>query len=315
MGDPKTLKSTSQSISSPDGLLVAILSPTSITVTDAKSSSVVHTIKLPPDIPSDVTSFVWSSSSKRILVAVTDQIHVFSIVDDNFHASIQHPSSSSATRSTFVKFGASDDEIYAWSAFGIKLTIFSLVTSKALEINNPKFYTSSSALRGISFRPPTHHLAILTQASGKDMISIHDPKTREVQRAWSPDTIDAQGLQWSPDGRWLVVWESASQGHKVLFYTQDGHLFKDWRGPISPAPNSDLGLGVKLVMFSPDSHRVAIADGSCYICIINTLSMSEEMRLQHAQSVEPKDAIQNIWQEQVYHPNTKSTTKELFRNN
>ncbi len=253
----------------------------------------VRTIKLPADLSGDVTTFLWSNSSRRILVAVVDQIHVFSsTVDADFHANIQIPSLSSVTRPVFISFGASDDEVYAWYAFGIKLAIFSLITQKVLEINSPKFYTPSSALRGVSFRPSTHHLAILTQSLSKDMISIHGPKTRNIERAWSPDTIDAQGLEWSPDGRWLVVWESAAHGHKVLFYTANGHLFKDWRGPISTAENSDLGLGVRLVMFSPDGRRVAIADGSCYICVINMLSMSEEMKLKHSENVEPKDAIQ-----------------------
>ena len=90
----------------------------------------------------------------------------------------------------------------------------------------------------MSFRPSTHHLAVLTQSAGKDMVSIHSPKMREVQRAWFPDTVDVQGLLWSPDGKWLALWESAAQGHKVLIYTPDGHLFKDWRGPISPEVNS-----------------------------------------------------------------------------
>lgn len=278
--------------------MIATLSSTCITVTDAKSSDVVRTVRLPPDLSGDVTTFLWSSSSRRVLLAVTDQIHVFAAVADepHFHANIQHPSASPATRSVFVRFGAHDNEVCAWSAFGIKLTLFNLATAKALEISNPKFYAPSSAWRGVSFRPPgaaaTGHLAVLTQTAGRDMISIHGPGSRELQRAWFPDTIDAQGLEWSPDGRWLVVWESASQGHKVLFYTQDGHLFKDWRGPISPAVNSDLGPGVRLVVFSPDGHRVAIVDDSCFICIINLLSMSEEARLQHPKNVEPRDAVQ-----------------------
>ncbi|RYP15068.1 hypothetical protein DL765_005962 [Monosporascus sp. GIB2] len=202
------------------------------------------------------------------------------------------------------------------------------MTSKTLEIDNPKFYSASSALRGFSFRPHTHHLAVLTQASGKDVISIHKPKTREVQRAWFPDTIDAHGLVWSPDGRWLVVWESAAQGHKVLFYTSDGHLFKDWRGPVSVAENGDLGPGIKLAAFSPDGHHVAISDGSSCICMVNALSMSEEMRLQHPHVIQPRDTLQvsrsemrsgtwsltvKIWQEQKYHPNARPAAPVFHR--
>jgi hypothetical protein len=101
-----------------------------------------------------------------------------------------------------------------------------LTTSKSVDINSPKFYHPGNASKGFSYRPGTKNLALLTRSGGKDIISIHARESLEVMRSWHPETIDAQGIVWSPDGRWLAAWESASQGHRIFVYTADGHLYK-----------------------------------------------------------------------------------------
>ncbi|KAI1393698.1 uncharacterized protein F4822DRAFT_424161 [Hypoxylon trugodes] len=287
-------------------------------------------MKLPPDLTSGVTTFIWSPSSTRILVAIPDQVHVFAARAGDFHAVIRIPSS--ATKSTFIDFGPTDHEVCLWSPFGIKLTLANLKCSKAVEIANPKFYNATSATRGCSFRPNTHHLALLTRSSGKDMISIHSPDTRVIERSWYPDTVDAQGLAWTPDGRWLVVWESSSQAPRVLFYTSDGHIFKDWCGPpphASDDMNLKYGTGVRAVTLSPDGRLAAVTNGSTCICILNMPSMVETMRLHHPQVAQPKDTLQvskppsilasghasltmKIWQEQNTLPNTGSFSLPAF---
>ncbi|KAI1375027.1 hypothetical protein F4677DRAFT_151440 [Hypoxylon crocopeplum] len=306
------LQSSPHSHPSPDGELIATLLPSSIVVRAIESLGVFRTIKLPPDLSGDVTSFSWSPSSTRVLVAVAGQIHVFSARDGDFHGIARVPSS--VARPNFVSFGAANDEVCIWSPLGIKLTLVNFATSKAVEIFNPKFYNAVSAAKGCSFRANTHHLALLTRSSGKDMISIHSPVTREIERSWYPDTVDAQGLAWTPGGRWLVVWESSAQSRRVLFYTSNGHTFKDWRSPLTHA-SDDIGLqygtGVRSVTLSPDGRYVAIANGSARICILSTPSMVETMRLRHPQVIQLKDTLQT-WQEKTALPNTGSSSSPVF---
>ncbi|KAI1212862.1 uncharacterized protein F4807DRAFT_302374 [Annulohypoxylon truncatum] len=307
----KALQSSSHSYPSPNGELIAILLPPNIVIRAIASLDVLRNIKLPLDLTTSVTTFLWSPSSTRVLVATIDQIHVFSARSGNFHGVVRIPPS--AGRSTYINFGATDDEVCIWSPFGIKLTLVNFTSSKAVEIASPKFYSAVSATKGCSFRPETNHLALLTRSSGKDMISIHSPGTRELQRSWYPDTIDAQGLVWTPDGRWLVVCESSAQSPRVIFYTSDGHIFKDWNGPLLHA-SEDMGLlgtGVKAFTLSPDGRLVAIANGSTCICILNTPSMVETMRLHHPHVIQPKDTLQ-IWQEQNTLPNTGSVSVPGF---
>lgn len=285
---------------SPDGKLVATLFPGVVNIRSVESLEVVNVVKLPQDFSSSVLSFQWSPSSRLVLVAVVDHIRVFSAQHGNFQATIRN-AVPPAAKPTYLGFSPLGTEVCVCSSFGLKFSIFDLESSRAVEIANPKFFHSATACNGFSFRPLTHHLALMTRTAGKDMISIHDPVTRELQRSWHPDTVDAQGLKWSPDGKWLVVRESAGQGHKVIFYTADGHMFKTWLGPSNPSPEFQhfaLGAGARLLRFSEDGSSLAIGDSSRCIYLFNMATLSETMRLLHPNTTTPTETIQ-IWQEQV----------------
>lgn len=259
-----------------------------------RSLEVVHVVKLPQDFSGPILSFQWSPSSRLLLIAGPEQIRVFSALDASSHATIRNPVPL-GTKPAYIGFGPSDTEICVISSFGLKFALFDLASSKTTEIGSPKFFSPSTASRGFSFRPRTRHLALLTRSDGRDMISIHDYPTRVLQRSWAPDTIDAQGLLWSPDGRWLVVWESPAIGHKLHFYTSDGHIFKTWSGPANPLPEERdfaLGAGVKAVQFSADGRYLAIGDFSRSLCLFNMTSVTESLRLRHPVSLVPTDTLQ-----------------------
>ncbi|KAM0559649.1 hypothetical protein ACHAPJ_004173 [Fusarium lateritium] len=283
---------------SPDGRFIAALSSQSISVRSTNSLSITHVVKLPPDLTTPVSTLVWAPSSSRILVASADQIHVFSIVDSSFRATIRNPVAGGG-KQALVQFGAYDDEVFACTAFGLKFSIFDLSTSKAIEISNPKFYLPSSASRGYSIRPHTSHFAILTRTSGRDAVSIHHPKTRQVLRSWFPETIDAYGLTWTPDGKWLLLWDSPAHGHKLLLYTPDGQFFRSIEASsIAGGQDADLETGIKHCSLSPDASFCAVGDGSRTMCVLNTQAWRDGLKLTHPTTIIPKDTLQ-VWQEQL----------------
>lgn len=288
------------SLPSPNGGHIAtLLSSASLTTVNVRDVKTLHTVReltLPRSFVGPVVSFQWSPSSRLLMVASADEIHVFSVLENEqgLRATIRN-SIPPAAKLAYVGFGASDTDVCVCASLGLKFAVFNLISSKAVEVASPKFHTAASVRKGFCFRPDSQHLTVITRISGKDMISIHHPKTKELQRSWSPDTIDAQGVMWSPDGKWLVTWESAAHGHKVLFYTPDGNLFKTWAGPqpLLPADaDIPLGPGVRLLDFSADAMNLAIGDSSRRICIINMTSVTESLRLLHPNSIVPTDTLQ-----------------------
>ncbi|KAH9213154.1 hypothetical protein DL95DRAFT_447206 [Leptodontidium sp. 2 PMI_412] len=296
----RTSKSSTQSLPSPDGTHIATILPSKLSIRATRSLEVTRVISLPPELVSSISWFLWSASSTRILLASADTVRVYSTTNPQFSATISNPTSGT-TKIAYVAFGADHNEICIFSDFGLKLSICNLLTSKSVEINSPKFYNPGVAAKGMSYRPGARNLALLTRSGGKDIISIHSRDTLDVRRSWCPDTADAQGMQWSADGRWLAVWESASQGHRLLVYTADGHLFKSWTGPI-PTSEDDtdftLGAGIKLFDWSQNGMHMAIGDFTDRVTVLSAPSFSESMSVVHTTAVKPTESLQ-IWQEQI----------------
>lgn len=194
-----------------------------------------------------------------------------------------------------MTFGGTEDEICVFSDFGLKLSVINLSTSKSVDINAPKLYHPSVAGRGFSYRPQTRNLTLLTRSGGKDIISIHARDTLEVARSWHPETIDAQGVVWSSDGRWLVIWESGSQGHRLLAYTADGHLYKTWNGPIALTEEDvdiQLGPGIKMLEWNRTGTHLAVGDYSRRVTLLATPSFNESMNFVHPGAVKPTESLQ-----------------------
>jgi hypothetical protein len=222
---------------------------------------------------------------------------VYSAVNIQFSASIANPTSGTA-KVTCVAFGATDDEICFFSDFGLKISIANLSTSKTIEIPSPKFYHSVSAGKGLKYRPHTRNLAALTRGGGKDIISIHALESYEVIRSWYPESIDAQAISWSVDGKWLAILESASQGHRIFVYTADGHLFQTWKGPHPTSHEDmdlDLGAGIKLFDWNRTGTYAAIGDHSKRVTILYTPSFTESLNIQHTSGVSPNDNLKVIY--------------------
>ncbi len=93
-------------------------------------------------------------------------------------------------------------------------------------------------------------------------MTLHAPTTYEVVIGFKVPVIDAQGVRWSPDGRWLVLWEAASAGFKVVVYTADGHLYRVYRGWDQQDEGfGGCGLGVREVEWSPGGEWLVVLGG------------------------------------------------------
>ena len=287
---------STQCLPSPDGAFIATILSSKLSIRATRSLEIARIVTLPPELASSISWLVWSESSTRVLVASAENVRVYSATHLQFSANVANPTSGTA-KVTCVAFGATEDEICIFSDFGLKMSIVNLSTSTTVDITTPKFYHSISAGKGFAYRPHTRNLTLLTRGGGKDIISIHARESQEVVRSWNPDTIDAQAIAWSMDGRWIAILESASQGHKICVYTADGHLFTTWNGPHPTSHEDmdlDLGAGIKMFSWNRTGTFAAIGDHSKRVTILSTPSFTETLNIQHTSGVTPSNTLQ-VW--------------------
>ena len=164
-----------------------------------------------------------------------------------------------------VAFGDNSDSILVFSDFGVKLTIWSLVTSRGVEVRDPKLGEACYDLR-----PGTKHLALLTRPSAQDNLMILAPKSQNLLKSVELGTIDAQEVQWSKDGRWLAVRDTPSAGHSVHIYTADGHRFRTFNGA---QDLDEVGLGLKSMIWSPAGSLI-LGDYNGAVTLLNKTTVS-----------------------------------------
>ena len=200
-------------------------------------------------------------SSPRLLLVDEDTVLIYDTGDSHWHAEISGASSNTG-RIANAEFGYTADEVLIFSDFSIKATIWSLNTSRGVEVRDPKFPSS-----GHSFRPQSGHLAILTRPMTRDVVLVIAPFTRELIHSFTLATVDAQGLQWSPDGRWLATWDASSAGFAVYVYTADGYLFKRYNG----GQDADhIGLGVRRIEWEPSGKYLIVGSYENEITLLDT---------------------------------------------
>lgn len=189
-----------------------------------------------------------STEARRILLADDYTVRVYDVSDHDWQATINGSLSNLGIIAN-VAFGHSTNDVLVFSDFGVKVTIWSLITSRGIEIRDPKYSVSC-----YDYRPRTGHLAIVTRAAAQDVMMILRPGSSEVVNSVELLTTDAQAIQWDYNGHWIAIRDAASSGDKVLIYTADGHHFRTCTGS---KQENDIGLGIKSVSFSPNGMLLA----------------------------------------------------------
>ena len=201
----------------------------------------MQTWQLAQDFVTKAVNLQWYNK-ERILVHNEQTVRVFDLYDPSWKASIEGAARNLGQVQS-VTFGRTADEILIASDFGVKLTIWSLITRRGAEIKDPKMVPGAFAPR-----PKTGHLAILTRPAAQDSLLLVAPGSHDIVKNIDLGTVDAQEVQWSKDGAWLAVRDVPSAGHRVQVYTADGHLFRTFTG-VEDSENIDLG--VRCMTWSP----------------------------------------------------------------
>ncbi|EEA25569.1 WD40 domain protein [Talaromyces marneffei ATCC 18224] len=232
---------------------------------------------------------------QRLLCATNNRISVWQLNSLEWHADIENIEPSV----TAIDFGASNDEVILFHAWSSKVTVFNLESASSLIIKSPKFCNPSS--QGHGYRPQTNQLAILLKPEASDLLTIHEANSYETISKANLPTVDAQGLKWSPDGRWIAIWDAASSGTKVLIYTADGQHFRTYTGRDDAENTHDLG--VKCIEWAPlkprqqNSEVLAVGKYDGTVDLLNTRTFSCSTTLSHTFHINAESP--RVWRERM----------------
>ncbi|CAO2652353.1 Nn.00g006360.m01.CDS01 [Neocucurbitaria sp. VM-36] len=305
--------STSLSVQSPAATHIACLSGARLQIRCLATFEIIRSIALPPSHDVRNSRIAWSPPtvpaasrpssastpprrssrtalprSNRILVFDQDVTRVYDLRDEKWNAVISNGSGGMG-KNVHVDFGATEDEVLVWSDFSACLKIWCLNTGRAVEVRDPKF--SGREGRGWGYRPsPSTRsrtrgqvLALLCRTSGTDVLLLLSSPTYTLLSRTELPTTDAAGLRWSPDGRWLAIWDAASAGYKLCIYTADGHLYRTiTREPSDEANEWEIdGLGIKTVEWVPGNQWLAVAGWDKRVRILSTRTFAPAVFLDH----------------------------------
>ncbi|KAF1986400.1 WD40 repeat-like protein [Aulographum hederae CBS 113979] len=291
------VKSSQNSVVSPDSYHIATLTGPRLAIRAVRSFDVIRSTNLPSEPNPKSACIRWSpiarsgDISTRVLVADDDNARVWDLEDQRWSAVINNGTAGMG-KIVNSEFGRSKDEVLLFSEFGSKVTAWSLVTGRTVEIRDPKFSN-----KGFGFRPKTGLFALLSRPGPQDILTLHAPGTYFVLKTITLPSADAQGFKWSPDGRWIVLWDAPSTGYKIYVYTADGHLYRMYSGEVIEELH---GLGVKSVEWSPTGEYLAVGGFDRRVTLLSTRTFSPTVYLDHTPTIQLRDfSASSVWQEQV----------------
>jgi WD40 repeat protein len=230
------------------------------------------------------------SSASRWLFFNEESIRVWDLNDPSWTATINNGSGGMG-KIFNAEFGRTRNEVLVFSDFGSKLTVWSLATGRNVEIRDPKFSNS----RGHEYRNTLGILALLARPGAQDMLTLHAPNSYRIIKSVALPTMDAQGLKWSPNEKWIAVWDTSSLGQKVYIFTADGNLFRTYTGTDDAGVG---GIGIRSLEWSPAGQYLAISGTDRRVILLGTRTFSPVIYLDHSPSIQLLDKGQ-VWQEQV----------------
>ncbi|KAF2396302.1 WD40 repeat-like protein [Trichodelitschia bisporula] len=257
---------------SPCGTYLALLTPTHLELRSTLTTALLRRIPAPPK----PHSLSWSPKGLHILIASATEAHTYSLPDPSFTSTISNGTGSMGPL-VHAHFGPDPSSLLLYSDFSSRVVAWSLPSGRSVEIRDPKFASS----RGSGFAPDGT-FALLGRHGATDVLSLHTPASYALLRAVPLQSVDAQGLTWSRDGRWLAVWEAPGVGFRVYVYTAGGELYRIFSGETG---EEWVGLGVRSVEWAPGGAYFAVGGWDGRVTLLNTRTFSPTIVLAHTPQI------------------------------
>ncbi|XP_022100629.1 WD repeat-containing protein WRAP73-like isoform X1 [Acanthaster planci] len=218
----------------------------------------------------------WSSDSAFILCGMFKRgiIQVWSLEQPEWTCKIDEGSAGLIA----VRWSPDGRHILTTAEFHLRITVWSLVTKSVSYIKYPK-----EAKQPMHFSHDGKYLALAERRDCKDFISVFACNTWQLVKHFETDTRDMAGLEWSPDGRVLCVWDSLLE-YKVLLYSVDGRCLATFKA-------YDYALGIKSIAWSPSSQFLAIGSFDQKVRVLNHITWKTVVEHTHPPNLDSGSVV------------------------
>uniref|UniRef100_A0A672FET3 Uncharacterized protein n=1 Tax=Salarias fasciatus TaxID=181472 RepID=A0A672FET3_SALFA len=256
---------------SPDGKYLATCVQYRLVVRDVSTLQILQLYTCLDQI----SCMEWSSDSLFILCAMYKRglVQVWSLEQPDWHCKIDEGSIGLVSS----RWSPDGRHILNTTEFHLRITVWSLCNKAVSYIKYPK-----ACDKGISFSRDGQYLALAERRQCKDCVSIFVCNNWHLLRHFETETEDLAGLEWSPSGCVLAVWDSCLE-YKVLLYSLDGRL-------LSTFSAYDWSLGIKAVCWSPSSQFLAVGSYDEKVCILNHITWKKIMQFEHPAALDDSKA-------------------------
>ncbi|XP_029012458.1 WD repeat-containing protein WRAP73 [Betta splendens] len=223
-----------------------------------------------------ISHMEWSSDSLYILCAMYKRglIQVWSLEQPDWHCKIDEGSIGLVSS----RWSPDGRHILNTTEFHLRITVWSLCTKAVSYIKYPK-----ACQKGLDFSRDGCYMALAERRDCKDYISVFVCDDWHLLRHFETETQDLAGLEWSPNGCVLAVWDSCLE-YKVLLYSLDGRL-------LSTFSAYEWSLGVKSVTWSPSSQFLAIGSYDEKVRILNHITWKKIAQFEHLGTINNTKAV------------------------
>lgn len=247
---------------SPDGKYVATCVQYRLMVRDIINLQIVHLYSC----LDQVMHIEWSSDSMFILCAMYKRglVQVWSLEQPDWHCKIDEGSIGLVSS----RWSPDGRHILNTTEFHLRITVWSLCTKSVSYIKYPK-----ACQKGMDFTSDGRYMALAERRECKDYISVFVCDDWHLLRHFESETQDLAGLEWSPNGCVLAVWDSCLE-YKILLYSLDGRLLSSYSA-------YEWSLGIKSVTWSPSSQFLVIGSYDEKVRILNHITWKKIKEFHH----------------------------------
>lgn len=223
----------------------------------------------------------WSCDSEYLLAASAKKgiVEVFKLRDENWNARIE----AGVEGLLKAEWAPDGRHILCFSQWGLRVTIWSLITGNATYIQFPIHPD-----RGYAFRSDSRYFILAERHRSKDAMGVYDTTDcYKLVRHFPVPTSNLSSLALSPTGNHIAIWEGVLE-YKLHILSLAG----DVQGTFSPKPNP--GFGVRNAAWHPTGMFLAVAGWDDKIHILDGLTWSAAATLELSSKI-PAGAT--LWRE------------------